>query len=134
MTLTKTNGDGTHTGVRGTRGHHPVPPRRAPIVREAHEPAGALDGRRQGLPAELPGEQAPGAGRRGSGGHGFSGADPSADSEMVMEASLGVRFHRGYLASARSLCEHLLTHPSMVKRGGGWQWTSRAAATGGRWA
>eukprot|EP00899_Mesostigma_viride_P002108 jgi/Mesvir1/11899/Mv00243-RA.1 len=68
----------------------------------------------------------------GSGGHGFSGADPSADSEMVMEASLGVRFHRGYLASARSLCEHLLTHPSMVKRGGGWHMDITGGGNGGR--
>eukprot|EP00899_Mesostigma_viride_P009755 jgi/Mesvir1/18781/Mv01287-RA.1 len=50
---------------------------------------------------------------------------------MVMEASLGVRFHRGYLASARSLCEHLLTHPSMVKRGGGWHMDITGGGNGG---
>eukprot|EP00899_Mesostigma_viride_P009828 jgi/Mesvir1/18847/Mv03447-RA.1 len=37
----------------------------------------------------------------------------------------------GYLASARSLCEHLLTHPSMVKRGGGWHMDITGGGNGG---
>eukprot|EP00899_Mesostigma_viride_P011250 jgi/Mesvir1/20125/Mv13364-RA.1 len=56
---------------------------------------------------------------RGAITHPFSDVDASADTELVRDAASGIRFHRGHLKSARSLCEHLLRHPSMVKRGGG---------------
>eukprot|EP00899_Mesostigma_viride_P007328 jgi/Mesvir1/16597/Mv10132-RA.1 len=67
---------------------------------------------------------------RGAVTHAWSNAHVDGDAEMVESAQMGVRFHRGYLESANSLCQYLL-RPGVISRDEGWTLDVTGHAMGG---